>query len=163
MDPGAGAADVADIERVKTARVILGFRHANGPKRHLVRGAVLTGGLLPLPQDASQAGLPGNCKPLRQTPLGEIRTELHQCHRGRGRQVVRVHRLENGLGEPGELRVELQVDTGSEKREAFEQALDVRIDALDFTQAETTCDLWELFRELARHPPQVLQFAVVIT
>ncbi len=53
--------------------------------------------------------------------------ELDHRHRRRRRQVVRADDLEDLLGEPRELRLELQVDAGRQVREPLQQPFDERV------------------------------------
>src|SRR6185503_2611459 len=59
-------------------------------------------------------------------------------------------------------RIQLQLHTGCEEREPFEQPLDVRVSAFETFEPETRGDSRVRLRELRAHFPRELQLAVVV-
>src|SRR6185369_568909 len=73
-----------------------------------------------------------------------------------------VDHLQHVLGEPRKLRVQLQVDTRRQEREALEQPLDIRIGALERLEPEAARDLGVLAGELSAQLTDVLKLAPVV-
>jgi hypothetical protein len=69
---------------------------------------------------------------------------------------VGVHGAEHRLGEARELGVDLQLDTGREESETFQQALHVWIGARELVESQPAGDLRILTRELAAGLPDEL-------
>src|SRR6185436_1896460 len=77
-----------------------------------------------------------------------------------------INGLQQGLGEAGKLRVELEVDPCRKPSETLQQAFDIWIGANLLcipVQRQPSGNLWIFPGELARHFPQVPQFEVVET
>jgi hypothetical protein len=83
-------------------------------------------------------------------------------HGRRRRQVVRVDDVEQRLGKAREFGVELELDARRQKRNPFDQPLDVGVGDLEAVHAETRRDLRTLLGELGAHLTQVLQLDVVV-
>ena len=97
-----------------------------------------------------------------QAALLVVGLQLHDHHRGRRRQVVRADHLEQVLGEPGELLVDLELHAGGEEGEALEEALDVGVGALERVEPQACRDFREVMGELATQLPQVAQLSAVV-
>ncbi|KAG1080784.1 hypothetical protein G6F40_015740 [Rhizopus arrhizus] len=88
----------------------------------------------------------------RRGQLGSRATQVELGHAARRErpQIVRVHHLEQRLGEFGVVVVQLLVDAGAQQCERFDHAFDVRILAGLARQPETGGDLRIPFGEVAR-------------
>ena len=73
---------------------------------------------------------------------------------------MRLDRLQQVLGELGELVLELDVHPRGQEGDAFEQALDVRVDVGRGAEAEPPGDALVFLAELARRP-RGSQFVIV--
>jgi hypothetical protein len=69
---------------------------------------------------------------------------------------------ENGLSKAGKLGVILVLNTSCEKREALQEALDIRVGALELIQRKTSGNFGILARKLPRQPAQVLKLPIVV-
>jgi tripartite-type tricarboxylate transporter receptor subunit TctC len=115
-----------------------------------------------LPARALERSVPFDRESRRERAFRGLRVQLHDGHRRRRRQVLRANGLQDVLRQARELRVQLQVDARREKREPLEQALDVRVGALEARQPETRGDLGILLRVLRPHLAHELQFPLVV-
>ncbi len=75
---------------------------------------------------------------------------------------MRVDHLQQVLGEHRVLRVQLELHARGQKREAFQQPLDIGVGAFERVQAKPAGDLGILARKLRAHVAHVLQLAGVV-
>jgi hypothetical protein len=138
------------------------FDQLDRPQGQVVRAAVLAGGIVALAQHAAHAAPARHQEALLQGRVGQVGLELDHRHRRRGRQQVRVDQFGQVLGKAGKLGVDLHLHARGHEAEAFQQALDVRVGALETVQTKAPGDLREFGGELAAHFTQVLQLLAVI-
>jgi Tat protein secretion system quality control protein TatD with DNase activity len=124
--------------------------------------AVFAGGGVVLAEHAAHAAAARNAVAHVQRRVGEVGLQLHHRHRRRRRQEMRVDEFRQVLGEARELGVDLHLHARGQEGEAFQQALDIRVGALEAFEAEAAGDLRVLDRELAAHLAQVLQLLAVV-
>ena len=78
------------------------------------------------------------------------------------RQEGRIDHFHEVLGEIRVARIELELHARREKRDGFDQALDVRVGAIQTVHPEPCRDARIGFGKLRAHAAQVLEFPVVI-
>ena len=91
-------------------------------------GAVFAGRHLARPKLARERGSTRDDETRFEYALLWIGVELDDRHRRGGPEVVRAEEREKLLSEPRKFGVDLELHTGSEKREALEQTLGDRAD-----------------------------------
>ncbi len=127
-----------------------------------MRGAEFAGGALAGADQAAQRALPRHDDACCQPAVFQIRLQLHHRHRRQRRQIMRVDHLQQVLGEHRVLRVQLELHARGQKREAFQQPLDIGVGAFERVQAKPAGDLGILARKLRAHVAHVLQLAGVV-
>src|SRR5690606_234651 len=155
----AGHVEVAQISHVARVRNALELER---PEVDVVRRSVLAGRLLTAAQVRAERGAARHPNAVRERPLAPVRTQLHDGHRRRRGEVVRIQHREQALGEARELAVDLELHACGQEREALEEPLHVRIRALEPIEPEPARDLRILARELAAELAQVLELAPVV-
>ncbi len=75
---------------------------------------------------------------------------------------MRVHHLQQALGEARELCVQLELNACRQEAKPLEQPLHVRVGHLDPAHAKAGRDLGVLARELGTHLAQMLELALVV-
>ena len=78
--------------------------------------------------------------PLAQRRIAVFRTCLHQYEGWGRRQIMRGQLIDQVRGEIGELMLELELHSGGQKRRAFEQPADHRVDVVFEQPAQTLGD-----------------------
>ena len=132
------------------------------PQRDIVGGTELTRRLLAARHLSPQHGAARDRESAGQRGLVHRGKELGDHHRrGRG-EIMRIGDLQQVLGEPRELGVELQANSRAEEADAFEQSLGVRVRDLGGVERQPRGDLRKLPRELRPHLPHVRELLVVI-
>jgi hypothetical protein len=124
--------------------------------------SAISSGRAVLVEQAAQRAAARNLYPFREAGVAQIGPDLHDGHRRRRRQIMRVDKFSEMLRETWKLRIDLQLHTRGEKAETFEQALDIRVRAFEAFEPEPPGDLRIFFGELAAHFPQVLEFRAVV-
>jgi hypothetical protein len=99
---------------------------------------------------------------LLQGRVGQVGLQLHHGHRRCRRQQVRIHQLRQVLGKPRELGVDLHLHARGHEAEAFQQALDIGVGALEAIEAEAAGDLRKFLGKLTARFAQVLQLLAVV-
>ena len=117
----------------------LGGAYRNRPERGVVTGAESAGGAADWLR--AKLGVSLNLEPACEFSFLRIKLELDDRHGGYGAHELRVHNAQQRLGNLRKLIIDLEVDAGSEKSEALEQPLDMRILAFVLLQSEARCDL----------------------
>ncbi len=140
---------------------VLGLADLQGPQGHGMGGAVFAGGLGVLAECRAQHAVARQGEAAGQRTLVGVGLQLHHGHR-RGRcQVVRVGDFQQVVGEGRVLGVELELHACGEVGEAFQQALDIRVGAVDSRQRQAPGDLRVFLGELGGAFAHVLQFLIV--
>src|SRR5262249_51091806 len=93
---------------------------------------------------------------------GGVQVELDDAHGRRRRQVVRVEHAEQGVGQLGELVVELVVDAAGQQRERLDEAFDVRVGAAVGLQQQPAGGGGVLLGELLGQLADEQQLALVV-
>jgi hypothetical protein len=151
------------VERqIRRERRVSRLGDLDRPQGQLVRRSELTRRHLAARDLTAQHGPPRHREPGRQGSFRHRRCELHDGHRRRRREVVRIHALEQVLREARKLRVQLQAYPGREEAEPFQQPLDVRIGDLGRVERQPRGDLGERGRELRAHLAHVRELLVVV-
>ena len=99
---------------------------------------------------------------VREAAFPEIRLEAHHRHRRHRREKTRDHHFHEVLGKGRELGVDLELYPRREESKAFEQALDIRIRAVDAFNRKAPGDLRKFARELRGALAHVQELAVVV-
>jgi hypothetical protein len=124
--------------------------------------SIFAGRLLVLSKQTAYGAVAWDDKAFGEAPLGEIRLELDNRHRRDGGQVMRVHTVQQMLGEGRKLGINLELNAGRQEGEALQQSLNIWIGAFESIQSQTPRDLGKLLGELPPHLPQMLEFPVVV-
>ena len=94
------------------AAIVIDLLDLQRPERHVVRGLVAAGRLFALADAAEEHGAAGNERPLGERAFVVIGFEMHDGHRRRGGNIMRVDDLQQVLREFRVLGVELELDPG---------------------------------------------------
>src|SRR5690242_8538941 len=109
-------------------------------------------------QLAAQQRASLNHEPLGQRAFGFLRFDFDNSHRRQGTKVIRENGFEQALGEARKLSVQLEMNTGGEKGETFQEPFDVGVLAGFLgieIQREAASDLWKIAAEFGRGLAQV--------
>ena len=134
--PQLDAVGGAKFARGRTPRRARGTGAQNAPARHL--------------------------QPLGKAALGKIGLESHHRHGRRRREEARKDHLQQVLAKGREFRVDLELHPRRKEGEAFEQALDIGIGAVQPLQRQPAGNLRKLFGEFGRRLPDMQQLVVVV-
>ncbi|KPW78793.1 Marine sediment meta DNA [Pseudomonas syringae pv. coriandricola] len=140
---------------------VLRLGHLQRPQRHVMRASILTGCLRVATQCGTHHAVAGQGKAAAQRTLVRVRLQLHDGHRGCGRQVVRIGDFQQVMGEGRVFGVQFELYASGQVSEPFQQALDIRICAIEARQGQTPGDFRVFPGELGGAFADVLQFLVV--
>ncbi len=144
------------------ANQVTRFGDLHGPKRYLVSGTKFTDRAIALAERRPQARAFRDHLPGGRQPATQVRSELHDRARGHGTQNVRIDEFQQMLREVRMTGIQLQLYARGEKREAFQQTLDIRVRALQPLYSEARGNTRIRLRELRARLANVLQFPVVV-
>ncbi len=136
------------------------FGHRDGPHRSFVTGTELARNARHRPrrQDAAAREL----QPVANLRLLRAHLEFNHGHRRHRAQQMRINDAQQCFGDFGKFVVDLEVHARGQKREGFEQPLDVRVFAFVGFEVQPRGDLGVLLGKLRAHLTQKRQLAFVV-
>ncbi len=163
-DGAAAAAVELEARRGKRARAdhVPRLRDQQRPEDDVMGAAELAGRAVGGPALGVHRAASRNGIALLQAAFRQRGDELCDRTGRHRRQEGRIDHFHQVLGEIRVARIELELHARREKRDGFDQSLDVRVSAIETVHPEPCCDARIGFGKLRTHAAQVLELPVVI-